>query len=519
MTSESTNLHRRSFMGAAVGAVAGAGLAAGGGTASAQAPAQATSGGKAPMPGMAPTASRLFRLEGDVSDCEVSGRIPTDLNGAFYRVGPDPQYPLYPLNIPFDGEGHVSMFRIKDGRVDFRSRYVRNDRYVAQEKARKLLFPMYRNPYLNLPEAKGLSRSTANTHIINHKGMLLALKEDSPPAALDLLTLETVHRSYTFDGQLESQTFTAHPKLDSETGDMIAFGYEAKGHGTKDVNVFQITPEGKMVWSAWIKVPYVGMLHDFAVTQNHIVFYVIPLAFDEEQMKNGGIHWSWYPGQPTYFGVMRRGGDGRDIKWLKGPERSATHVLGAFDDGDTVYVDVEMSLSNPFPFMPMRDGSKWDPVRGASHITRLSANLSDKSAKSYNIETLHPNHPGALPRQDDRYNTVPYRWGFLGTRNPETGNAAYIRMDQHTRKVDLWDAGPGVTLNEVCFAPKGKDAAEGEGYIMGVAFHQAEGGRADLVILDAQHVADGPVATVHMPTRIVGQIHGWWVREDQLPQT
>src|SRR5690606_26456928 len=174
------------------------------------------------------------------------------------RVGPDPQYPPYPLNIPFDGEGHASMFRIKGGRADYRSRYVRNERYVAQAKERKLLFPMCRNPYLNLPEAKGLSRSTANTHIINHKNMLLALKEDSPPAALDLLTLETVHQSYTFDGQLESKTFTAHPKIDSEPGDMIAFGYEAKGHGTKDVNVFQITPEGKMVWSAWIKVPYVG---------------------------------------------------------------------------------------------------------------------------------------------------------------------------------------------------------------------------------------------------------------------
>ncbi len=30
-----------------------------------------------------------------------------------------------------------------------------------------------------------------------------------------------------------------------------------------------------MVWQAWIKVPYVGMIHDFAVTQKHIVFYVI----------------------------------------------------------------------------------------------------------------------------------------------------------------------------------------------------------------------------------------------------
>ncbi len=68
------------------------------------------------------------RLEGDLYDCEVEGKIPEDLDGAFYRVGPDPQYPKDPkwqFDIPFDGEGHASMFRIKDGHVDFKSRWVK----------------------------------------------------------------------------------------------------------------------------------------------------------------------------------------------------------------------------------------------------------------------------------------------------------------------------------------------------------------------------------------------------------
>ena len=115
------------------------------------------------------------------------------------------------------------MFRIKDGRVNYRSRYVRNERYLAQEKAGRILFPMYRNPAMDDPSVKGLSRSTANTHIINHRNYLLALKEDSPPSALNLLTLETVVPTYTFDGQLPSRTFTAHPKVDSHTGNMVAF--------------------------------------------------------------------------------------------------------------------------------------------------------------------------------------------------------------------------------------------------------------------------------------------------------
>jgi carotenoid cleavage dioxygenase len=117
------------------------------------------------------------------------------LNGAFYRVGPDPQYPLHPRNIPFDGEGHVSLFRIKNGRVDYKSRFVRNERWLAQDRAGRGLFPMYRNPSLDDPSVKGLSRSTANTHVINHKHYLLVLKEDSLRPPWISWTLETLVRT------------------------------------------------------------------------------------------------------------------------------------------------------------------------------------------------------------------------------------------------------------------------------------------------------------------------------------
>jgi carotenoid cleavage dioxygenase len=81
--------------------------------------------------------------------------------------------------------------------------------------------------------------STANTHIYFYAGVLLALKEDSPPYALDPTTLRTIGRDpsmlsnclglYDFNGKLPSPTFTAHPKVDGRTGTMYAYGYEAKG--------------------------------------------------------------------------------------------------------------------------------------------------------------------------------------------------------------------------------------------------------------------------------------------------
>jgi carotenoid cleavage dioxygenase len=463
----------------------------------------------------------LYRVEMDVRDCQVEGRVPTDLAGAFYRVGPDPQYPMLKGNIPFDGEGHVSMFRIRNGRVDFRSRFVRNERYLAQEKAGKILFPMYRNPYLDDPGVKGMSRSTANTHIIHHRDLLLALKEDSPPTALDLHTLETKVANYTFDGTLPSRTFSAHPKLDSRTGNMVSFGYEADGHATNAIAVFEYTPQGKLVWSAKVSSPYICALHDFAVTDNFIAFFLMPLNIDAEQMARGGIHWSWDASQPSWFGYMRRGGDGSDLKWIQGPTRGMFHVMGCFDDGKRLHVDMPLSKSNLVPFMPQRDGAPYDPVAALAYMTRVSVDTTQRNPRSYAMEQLYP-HTGTLPRQDDRYNTVAYRYGYLPCPDPASGrpldnNNCLARMDHQTQKVQLHNGGAGTVMSEFCFAPRHRDAGEGAGYLVGVATRLDRGGLRELLIFDAERVDAGPVATVHLPVPIVGQVHGWWVPEWQLP--
>ena len=87
------------------------------------------------------------RAEIDLADCEVEGKLPADLAGTFYRVGPDFQYPPRIANIPFDGEGHVGMFRFARGRVDYKSRFVRTQRFKAQAEAREALFGTYRNRF------------------------------------------------------------------------------------------------------------------------------------------------------------------------------------------------------------------------------------------------------------------------------------------------------------------------------------------------------------------------------------
>jgi carotenoid cleavage dioxygenase-like enzyme len=524
----SSSIDRRSFMGTLAAAAGTTAVAAGSLSSFVPAARAETVHFSSGTPGMG--GAGPFRAEVDIHDCDVEGDIPLNIDGAFYRVGPDWQYPPMAGNIPFDGEGHVSMFRIKNGHVDFKSRYPRTQRFKAQAAARQRLFGMYRNHFTDDPSVAGVSRGTANTHIAYYNQKLLAFKEDSPPVMMDPLTLETVDDYYTFGGGMKSLTHSAHPKFDFATGEIISYGYEAKGFATNSIYVFSANAKGKVTWEAWVQAPYVGMIHDFAVSKDYVAFLAIPMATNVERMKEGQVHFAWDSTLPTWFGVMRRGGDGKDLKWFKGPERCATHVMGAFNDGNTMYVDMDMALKNQFPFFPNLHGEPFDPKAAAGYLHRLSVDLSKKDVSDYTMEKLYP-QSGALPRQDDRYQTIPYKIGFMPTSDPtkplnaKLGNMpfrptnSYTRFDHSTKTTTEFWVGDDSSLQECCFVPRNKNAAEGDGYLVGVANRLLEGGRADLIIVDTQNMDGQPIAKVRLPFRTYSQVHGWWVSGDDLPKT
>ncbi len=467
------------------------------------------------------------RFEADLYDCEVEGKLPSDLNGTFYRIQPDRKYPQrFPNDIPFNGDGMATYFRFNNGHVDFKSRYVHTDRYVAEAKAREALFGLYRNRYSDDPSVKKLSGGTANTNLFYHAGKLLALKEDSPPIAVDPHTLETLG-DWDFNGKLSSLTFTAHPKVDVQTGEMICFGYEAKGEASRDIAVYSVDKKGDIVWEAWVQAPYAGMLHDFGVSEKHVIFYVIPLVASVEQMKKNEVHFAWDNKLPTYLGVMRRGGDGSDVRWFKGPERCATHVMNAFDDGTKVHIDMPVSASLQFPFFPMLNGVKLNMQDTQTYLKRLSVDLASKN-DTYEETQLTP-YVCEMPRCDDRYMTHAYRYGFMYLRDPSRPfdneragnigravNNCFVRLDHQTNKLNTYWVGDTSGVQEPCFIPRSNKAAEGEGYLIGVVARYAEM-RSDLVVLDAQHMEEGPLATVKLPFRLPSGLHGNWVPSDIIP--
>ena len=467
-----------------------------------------------------------FRMNIDLHDAEHEGDIPTELNGHFYRIQPDFIYPpRFANDVPFNGDGNVTLFSFSNGHVDVKTHHVETQRYKAQASARKALFGTYRNPRTDMEEVKGLSGGTANTNLVFHAGKLFALKEDSPPVHIDPYTLKTIDDYYTFGGKMTAKTFTAHPKIDSQTGEMIGLAYEAKGEASKDVALYTIDKNGEVIREAWIEVPYAGMIHDFAITETHIAILCVPMAVNVEQMEQGGVHFAWDSSLPSYFGVVSRHGDGSDIRWYEGPEKCATHVMNGFNDGSKIIVDMDMATGNQFPFFPSLH-EKFDLERATGHLTRITIDLADKEATTYQTEVMYP-QIGVLPRTDERYWSRPYNVGFMPCMDPTKPRSAsmagnvgmtlntWVRFDHDKGSSQTYFPGENYTLQECQFVPKSADAPEGCGFLMGVA-NNFDTMLSELHILDAEDIAAGPVAKVKLPVRLRQGVHGHWVDQQQL---
>jgi carotenoid cleavage dioxygenase len=461
------------------------------------------------------------RFEGEIFDLEVDGKVPEEIDGTFFQVAPDPQYPpMLGEDIFFNGDGAISAFCFKNGHVDFKRRYVMTERLKAQRAARASLHGIYRNQYTNDPSVSGLNNSTANTNVIVHGGVLLAMKEDSAPYALDPVTMETIGL-WDFRGQLTSATFTAHPKIDPVTGDLLCFGYEAKGDATPDIVYYEIDAAGFKKREIWIVAPYAAMIHDFAVTENYVIFPLMPLTCDVDRLKNGGRHFQWQPGLDQLFGVLRRDGDGRDVRWFKAPNGFQGHTLNAFDDRGRIYLDLPITSGNIFYFFPQADGTVPPPETLASNMMRLTI---DMNSSSDGLEmTPLTSFPCEFPRSDDRYMGRQYSHGFVIAMDPakpfdeeRIGRRPFQFFNQlahinvATGKIKTWFADDQSCFQEPIFVPKSADAPEGEGYVIGLCNRLREQA-TDLLILDAQRLDEGPIATVKLPMRLRMSLHGNWM--------
>ncbi|MCP5144533.1 MAG: carotenoid oxygenase family protein [Gammaproteobacteria bacterium] len=468
----------------------------------------------------------LGRLEGDITDLELEGEVPAGLDGAFFRVHPDPQFPpMYPNDQFFNGDGMVSQFRIKNGRINFKQRYAQTDKWKLERAAGRPLFGVYRNAQTDDPSVAGKIRGTANTNVLVHAGKLFAMKEDSPCLIMDQNSLET--SGYTdFDGQLTIPTFTAHPKIDPDTGNFCGFGYAVAGPLTRECQYFEIDPNGTVVRKADFKVPYYTMLHDFAIAGDYAVFNVSPYFSSQEILDRKMPHFMYDRKLPFYLGVVRRDGDGSDMRWFKiDPSICGCHVMNGFQDGTKVSFDFPISKTTSLPFFPEADGTPFNKEEATTYLTRLTVDLASSGDEITSIERIGK-APGEFPRIDDRFAGKPYRNGWMitydfdkpynGPSGPFVGVInSLTHYDHQTGTEKSWWCGPDGALQEPAFIPRTADSAEGDGYLIALVDDHMKN-YSDLCIFDALNVDKGPVCRAKLPFRLRQGLHGNWVDGSKL---
>lgn len=269
----------------------------------------------------------------------TTGALPPSLHGSFLRNGPNPFFSEMPGGYHwFDGDGMVHCVRLRGDSAPavYSSHFVRTRRLEAEKKAGwpchpklgdfvgaqglgiLLLDRLYVSLGLDKGERRAHGNGTANTALAHHANRILALNEGDLPYSLRIACgglVETIGRvtfngAFGADGSLTAAaassssssggknpttttnpaqlapvtSFTAHPKLDPRTGELHAFRYTFDGSPYAYYLCLGADGQPKAPPHPLTSLPRATMMHDFAVTKRHAVFFDLPLVFDGGRM-------------------------------------------------------------------------------------------------------------------------------------------------------------------------------------------------------------------------------------------
>jgi carotenoid cleavage dioxygenase len=420
----------------------------------------------------APVADELTHF-----DLPVEGAIPAELNGWYLRNGPNPRQAGAHW---FTGDGMIHGVRLEGGRAAwYRNRWVRTDSFEKD-------FPLY-----NADGTRNLRSAVANTHVVNHAGKTLALVESSLPYEITN-DLETVG-AYDFGGKLVD-SMTAHPKICPTTGELHFFGYG--NIFEPHVTYHRADANGELVINRPLDVKALTMMHDFALTANHVIFMDLPIVFNLDIALKGesDMPYRWDDNYGARLGVMRRDDPFGPVRWFEIDPCYVFHVANAHESGDSIVVHAVR-----YPELWRSSGGfDADGVLWSWTIDLQSGTVSERQVDDRAVE---------FPRIDDRLATLPARYAVT------VGSNKLVRYDlttgsavEHAFGTAASPGGPG----EAVFVPASGSADESSGWYIAYVYDPVRDG-SDLVIIDASDFGGKPVARIKLPQRVPYGFHGNWI--------
>jgi carotenoid cleavage dioxygenase len=335
-----------------------------------------------------------------------------------------------------------------------------------------------------------------NTHVTLIGDRLYAIVEAGQvPIELDY-TLESVARS-DFGGTLEGG-FTAHPKRDPLTGELVALAYQT---GRPTVRYVVVDAAGRARTRADIPAPHQPMVHDVGFTRNFIIVMDLPVTLQPQRLPGHTFPYFWNDEQTPRVGLLPRSGDLSGLVWIEAPACYVFHIVNAYEaEAGEVVADV---VRHPRIHAFDRHGpNEGRPVLMRWTLDRTRGRLTER---------LLDDHGGEFPRIDDRRGGQDYRYGYTAHWwGDKVSSGPLYKHDVHTGRTEVHDFGPSYASMEPVFVPRRGGHAEDDGYVLAYGY-DAERNTSDVVILSAQDFAGPPLAVVDLPVRVPFGFHGSWV--------
>ncbi len=448
----------------------------------------------------------------------IEGEIPRELNGTLYRNGPCQRIAPTAGNRAlhfFDGDALVHAIDFDEGAVRVRARFARTESF--EREARE---GVYCHRGLNLapdrPLDPPMARHAPNTNIVPHAGRLFALAENMPPFEMDPESLES-RGLWTLDDRMLGLSTTAHPRLDHETGQMWIHGYQPV---SPEIQLYCIESDGRVSLAEAHDAPWPSMMHDFAISERHVIFPLGSIHFDLAPLLAGERFSrviSGMPEEPMRFGIRRREA-GSEIRWLEAPAVGYLfHPGNAYENDGRIEMDACV-YESPADLIAgldtARAGRGLHGVRAFPYLFEFD--LATGSCK----QTKLSDAPAEFPRLDDRRVGRRNRFGYAVTAEPGTEPAPGASANGLFRRLTRYDRTDGSAIHrpvvagqwsgEPVFVPRANDAAEDDGFVLNL-LHDAVRDETAIEIHDARNLAGTPLARGWLEERIPLGFHGNWL--------
>lgn len=468
------------------------------------------------LPPKAPMAAwrRAFRdlpREHGFEPLRLEGAIPADLRGTLFRNGPA-NFSIYGdrLRHWFDGDGAVSGVRITDNGVSGAVRFVGSAGRDAERAAQKRLHGAYGTTapsvFRQIHSLLTQRKNQANTSVMIWQGRLYALLEAAMPVELSPDDLHTFGERDL--GGAVLSTFSAHPHYVPSRQAAYNFGVR---YGRETLlDLFELPDEGPARRIHSLPLAGATMIHDFIVTERHLVFFAPPLRLNTRAFFTNrasfGDSLQWKPDLGTEVIAV-------PIDDPTHPTRFTTdafyqwHFANAFEREDKIIID--FVRYSDFSSNQYLGSVVADTQRGSLDGTLHRAELS-LARKSLHVTELCSTLCD-FPRVAGRALTKPYRYVYTAAQSASSDGMSDVLM-----KLDL-DSGASTTVSlgaaqypsEPVFVRRSDAEHEDDGYLLTLNYDALQDA-SHLAVLDARNLASGPIARAWFDHHIPLSFHGNW---------